>query len=70
LTCARGEVLTPRGSEMESLERDALQQSVREQNSRLERLIEVITQLVARSRDVLRRQRPEDSAPAGKDHSP
>ena len=39
----------------------------RERNSRLQQLIEIITQLVARSRDVLRRQRPEDSAPVGND---
>jgi hypothetical protein len=36
-----------------------------ERNNRLQQLIEAITQLVARSRDVLRPSRPEDSAPAG-----
>jgi len=50
---------------MDSSERDALLQEVSQQNSRLQQLIEVIAQLVARSRDVLRRQRPEDSAPPG-----
>lgn len=50
---------------MDSSERDALLQDVSKQNSRLQQLIEVIAQLVARSREVLRRQRPEDSAPAG-----
>ena len=50
---------------MDDPQRDTLWQEVRDQNSRLRHLIEVITQLVARSRDVLRRQRPEDSAPAG-----
>ena len=34
-------------------------------NSRLQELINSIATLVTRSRDVLRRQRPEDSAPAG-----
>ena len=52
---------------MDSSERDALLQEVSQQNSRLELLIEVIAQLVARSREVLRRQRPEDGAPAGND---
>jgi hypothetical protein len=46
-------------------QRDALWRDVRQQNIRLQQLIEAITQLVARSRDVLRRQRPENSAPAG-----
>jgi hypothetical protein len=50
---------------MDSLERDALLQEVSQQNSRLQQLIEAIAQLVARSREVLRRQRPEDSAPGG-----
>jgi hypothetical protein len=50
---------------MDDPQRDALWQEARDQNSRLRHLIEVITQLVARSRDVLRRQRPEDSAPVG-----
>jgi hypothetical protein len=50
---------------MDSLERDALLQDVSQQNSRLQQLIEAIALLVARSREVLRRQRPEDSAPAG-----
>jgi hypothetical protein len=50
---------------MDNLERDALLQEVSRQNSRLLQLIEAIAQLVARSREVLRRQRPEDSAPAG-----
>lgn len=50
---------------MDNLERDALLQDVSQQNSRLQQLIEAIAQLVARSREVLRRQRPEDSAPAG-----
>ncbi len=52
---------------MDSSERDALLDDVSQQNSRLEQLIEVIAQLVARSREVLRRQRPEDGAPAGND---
>ena len=52
---------------MDSSERDALLQEVSQQNSRLQQLIEVIAQLVARSRDVLRHQRPEDSVPAGED---
>jgi hypothetical protein len=43
---------------MDSLERDALLQEVTQQNSRLQQLIEAIAQLVARSREVLRRQRP------------
>ena len=50
---------------MDSLERDALLQEVSQQNSRLQQLIDVIALLGARSREVLRRQRPEDSAPAG-----
>jgi hypothetical protein len=50
---------------MDSSEREALLQDVSQQNSRLQKLIEAIAQLVARSREVLRRQRPEDSAPAG-----
>jgi hypothetical protein len=50
---------------MDNLERDALLQEVVRQNSRLQQLIEAIAQLVARSREVLRRQRPEDSAPGG-----
>ena len=50
---------------MDSSERDALLQEVSQQNSRLQQLIEAIAQLVARSREVLRRQRPEDSAPGG-----
>ncbi len=53
------------GDAMDNLERDALLQEVVRQNSRLQQLIEAIAQLVARSREVLRRQRPEDSAPAG-----
>jgi hypothetical protein len=48
---------------MDNLERDALLQEVVRQNSRLQQLIDAIAQLVARSREVLRRQRPEDSAP-------
>jgi len=50
---------------MDDPEREALWQESREQNSRLRALIETIAQLIARSRDVLRRQRPEDSASAG-----
>jgi hypothetical protein len=50
---------------MDSSERDALLQEISQQNSRLQQLIEAIAQLVARSREVLRRQRPEDSAPMG-----
>ena len=50
---------------MDNLERDALLQEVSQQNSRLQQLIEAISQLIARSREVLRRQRPEDGAPAG-----
>ena len=50
---------------MDSSERDALLQDVSQQNSRLQQLIEAIAQLVARSGEVLRRQRPEDSAPSG-----
>ena len=50
---------------MDNLERDALLREVVRQNSRLQQLIEAIAQLVARSREVLRRQRPEDSAPGG-----
>ena len=50
---------------MNNLERDALLQEVTRQNARLRQLIDVIAQLGARSREVLRRQRPEDSAPAG-----
>ena len=50
---------------MDNLERDALLQEVSRQNSRLLQLIEAIAQLVTRSREVLRRQRPEHSAPAG-----
>ena len=49
---------------MKELERDALLQEVFRQNARLRQLIDVIAQLGARSREVLRRQRPEDSAPA------
>ena len=54
---------------MNGPERDALLQDVREQNSRSRQLIEAIVQLIARSRDVLRRQRPEDSASAGNSKS-
>jgi hypothetical protein len=50
---------------MDDPQRDALWRDVRQQNFSLQQLIHVMTQLVARSRDVLRRQRPEDSAPAG-----
>jgi hypothetical protein len=50
---------------MDSLERYALLQEVSQQNSPLQQLIEAIAQLVARSREVLRRQRPEDSARGG-----
>jgi hypothetical protein len=50
---------------MDNLERDALLQEVIRQNARLQQLIDVIALLGARSREVLRRQRPEDSAPAG-----
>ena len=50
---------------MDDAQRDALWKDVAEQNSRLRQLIEGVAQLVARSRQVLRRQRPEDSAPAG-----
>jgi hypothetical protein len=49
---------------MENAEREALLQEVSEQNSRLQRLIDAIVQLVARSREVLRLSRPEDSPPA------
>jgi hypothetical protein len=45
-------------------ERKSLWEDTRDQNSRLQQLIDGIIQLVARSRDVLRRQRPEDGAPA------
>jgi hypothetical protein len=50
---------------MDDPQRDALWQEASERNNRLEHLIEAITQLVARSRDVLPRARPEGSAPAG-----
>ena len=46
---------------MESSERELLLQEISEQNSRLQRLIEAIAQLVARSRDVLRHLRAEAS---------
>jgi hypothetical protein len=48
---------------MNGAEREVLLNEVREQNSRLQQLIDKIAQLVARSREVLRRQRPEVSAP-------
>jgi len=47
---------------MDDPQRDSLWQEVREQNSRLQQLIDAIPKLVARSRDVLRRQRPEVDA--------
>jgi hypothetical protein len=49
---------------VESSEQEALLQAVSEQNSRLQQLIDAIVQLITRSRDVLRHQRPEDSPPA------
>ena len=49
---------------MEGSEREALLQKVSEQNWRLQQLIEAIVKLITRSRDVLRRQRPEDSQSA------
>ena len=52
------------GDGMDNSERDALLQDVSQQNSRLKQLIEAIAQLVSRSREVLLRQRPEDSRPA------
>ena len=52
---------------MESTEREALLHKVSEQNSRLQELIEAIVKLIARSRDVLRRHRPEDSQSADGD---
>ena len=48
---------------MDSSQRDALLQDVSQQNSRLQQLIEAIAQLVARSREVLRRQRLETAHP-------
>jgi hypothetical protein len=54
-----------KGGAMDDPQRDALWRDVRQQNTRLQKLIDAITQLVARSREVLRRQRPEDGAPAG-----
>jgi hypothetical protein len=50
---------------LDDQERKALWQETRDQNSRLQQLIDAIIQLVARSRNVLQRQRPEDGAPAG-----
>jgi hypothetical protein len=62
----RGEV----GAELDNLEREALLHEVSEQNSRLQRLIDAIVQLVTRSRDVLRLPRPEDSPPADDGNPP
>jgi hypothetical protein len=47
---------------LDDQERNALWQETREQNSRLQQLIDAIIQLIARSREVLWRQRPEDGA--------
>ena len=49
---------------MDGPQRETLLQEVREQNTRLQQIIETIIQLVVRSREVLRRERPEVSAPA------
>jgi len=57
----------PEGQTMDDPQRDTLLQDVREQNTRLQQFIDAIIELVARSREVLRRQRPEDSAPATPD---
>ena len=50
------------GAILDDRERNALWEETREQNSRLQQLIDAIIQLIARSREVLWRQRPEDSA--------
>lgn len=50
---------------MDNLERDAQLEEVIRQNARLQQLIDVMAQLGARSREVLRRQRREDTATAG-----
>jgi hypothetical protein len=56
----------PKGTgNVDDRQRKALWQEANERNSRLQELIDSIATLVARSRDVLRRERPEDSAPAG-----
>jgi hypothetical protein len=55
---------------MNGAEHELLLNEVREQNSRLQQLIDIIAQLLARSREALRRQRPEDSVPADEKRSP
>jgi hypothetical protein len=52
----------PRDSVVDKSARDTLLEQVSKQNSRLQRLIESIPQLIARSHDVLRHPWPEDSA--------
>jgi hypothetical protein len=54
---------------LDDQEREALWEETREQNSRLQQLIDAITQLIARSRAMVWRQGPEDGAPAGEDKS-
>ena len=46
---------------MDDQERNALWADARERNSRLQQLIESIAQLLGRSRDVLRREPPDDA---------
>jgi hypothetical protein len=50
---------------MDDQQQQALWQEASERNSRLQHLIDAIAQLLARSRDVLRRPRPEDGARLG-----